>query len=87
VIVRFDESGNKLVFPVAIAHSPVMGDLSANDPRWQGLKATLLPMQSAPLPPPTAATISHLSFSPQTNLPITSAEHVESRSASSFVAH
>ena len=87
VIVRFDESGNKLVFPVAIAHSPVMGDLSTNDPRWQGLKATLLPMQSAPLPPPTAATISHLSFSPQTNLPITSAEHVESRSASSFVAH
>jgi hypothetical protein len=33
VIVRFDALGNKLVFPVAIAHSPTIGDLSADDLR------------------------------------------------------
>ena len=50
VIVRYDEQGRKLIFPVAVAHSPVMGAHSADDQAWLATKALLLPLQAEPTP-------------------------------------
>jgi hypothetical protein len=51
VIVRYNEQGRKLVFPVAVvAHSPVIGGHSADSQAWAATKSLLLPLQAEPTP-------------------------------------
>ena len=86
VVVRYDELGNKLIFPVAIAHSPPLGRQSSSDPRWVSLKNRLTPQQFAPAPPPTVETEANSFLLSQANSHITNALSAGSPTASSYAA-
>ena len=53
IILRYDECGSKLLYPVVLAHSPALQQRSQDDAAWTKLKAALLPQTRAPPDHPT----------------------------------
>ena len=48
IILRYDECGSKLLYPIVLAHSPALQQRSEDDGAWTALKAALLPQTRAP---------------------------------------
>ena len=54
IILRYDDAGHKLLYPIVLAHSPALQCSSADDAEWVGLRAKLLLQTRAPPDPQTA---------------------------------
>ena len=54
IILRYDDAGHKLLYPIVLAHSPALQCSSADDAEWVDLRAKLLLQTRAPPDPQTA---------------------------------